>query len=175
MGGVDHYALLGVRSDASAREIRRAYRRLARQHHPDVNPHLDGPARFAELADAYAILNDPAQRARYDQTLHRPLPTRPRTMSQRETVDRAVRRGILELSPSEARHLAHRPLALTDGHGQTISLPAGAGHGDEITLRYDGRPIVLTIHCNEKLDSDRLRSITQDGHAPFSPGRFAWH
>lgn len=146
MDGVDHYALLGVRADASARDIRRAYRRLARQHHPDLNPCPDGPERFAALAHAYTILNDPAQRARYDQTLRQPALARPRTMSRSPVVQRTFRVGTLELSPSEARHLARHPLALRDRHGRTIALPAGAGHGDEITLLYDGRPVVLTIH-----------------------------
>jgi curved DNA-binding protein CbpA len=150
MGRVDHYTLLGVSSDASAREIRRAYRRLVRQHHPDLNPLPDGPARFAELTEAYATLNDPVQRARYDKTLHRPLPPRPRNMSDTETLKRVVQRGILELSPSEAHHLSHHPLTLTDGRGHTITLPAGADHGDAITLRCDGRHIILTIHLPRK-------------------------
>ena len=81
MGAIDHYALLGVRSDASAREIRRAYRRLARLHHPDLNPRSDGHRRFAELAHAYAILNDPAERARYDRSIYRPAPASPPTAS----------------------------------------------------------------------------------------------
>lgn len=146
MGGIDHYTRLGVSADASAREIRRAYRRLARLHHPDLNPRAEGPSRFAELADAYAILSDPTQRARYDQTLQRPPPARPRTTSHTQILNRFVQRGILELSPSEARDLAHHPLTLADGYGQTITLPAHAGHGDEITVRYNGRPIILTIH-----------------------------
>jgi curved DNA-binding protein CbpA len=146
----DHYTLLGVPTDASAGEIRRAYRRLARQHHPDLNPRADGAARFAELADAYAVLKDPTRRARYDQNLHRPPPAHPRTTSRTETLNRFVQRGILELSPSEARHLAHHPLTLTDGHGQTILLPAHTAHGDEITLRYNDRPIILTIHLPRK-------------------------
>ncbi|HUO73228.1 MAG TPA: J domain-containing protein [Solirubrobacteraceae bacterium] len=149
MSGDDHYALLGVRSDASAREIRRAYRRLARQHHPDVNPRSDGPERFAQLAHAYAILNDPDQRARYDETLLPrvvPRPPRPRIAGR----ERTVQRGILELSPSEAQHVVYQPLTLTDGIGRTIVLPAGAGHGDEITLLYDGRPVTLTIQLQRK-------------------------
>ncbi len=144
MGGIDHYALLGVRSDASAREIRRAFRRLARQHHPDLNPRPDGSARFAELADAYAVLNDPDQRARYDEKLHPRVaspPARPRITDR----ERAGQRGILELSETEARHLAQHPLPLTDGIGRTIVLPAGARHGDEVTVLYDGRPVTLTI------------------------------
>lgn len=146
MTGVDHYALLGIRSDASAREIRRAYRRLARLHHPDVNPRPDGQRRFAELAHAYAILNDPAARARYDQTLHRPAPANPPT----PVVQRTFRRGILELSLSEARHLAHHPLPLRDAHGRLVVLPAGTGHGDEIILPYNGRRVVLTVQLRGK-------------------------
>jgi curved DNA-binding protein CbpA len=152
MGRIDHnhYALLGVRSDASAPEIRRAYRRLARLHHPDVNPRPDGPERFGELAHAYAILNDPAKRARYDQTLHRPAPASPPRMSRSPVLRRTFRRGILELSPSEARHLAHHPLTLRDGHGSLIVLPAGTSHGDEITLLCNSRPVVLAVHLPGK-------------------------
>jgi curved DNA-binding protein CbpA len=150
MRATDHYTLLGVRSDASAREIRRAYRRLARLHHPDVNPLPDGHRRFAELAHAYAILNAPAERARYDQTLHRPAPTSPPTMPRSPSPQRTFRRGILELSPSEARRLTHHPLTLRDGHGRKIVLPAGTGHGDEIILPYNGRPVVLTVQLRRK-------------------------
>ncbi len=164
MGDVDHYARLGVRSDASANEIRRAFRRLARQHHPDVNARPDGTERFAELAHAYAILNDPAQRARYDQTLHRHAPATPPAMPRPTALRETVRRGVLELSRNETRHLARRPLTLTDGHGWTIVLPAGSGPGDEITMRYNDRPVILTIQLQERLDSNRLRSITGDGH-----------
>jgi curved DNA-binding protein CbpA len=150
MRDVDHCALLGVRADASGPEIRRAYRRLARQHHPDLNPRPDGGEGFAELAHAYAILNDPAQRAHYDQTLRRRAPARAPTRPRPTIVGRTVRRGILELSPSEARHLARHPLTLNDGDGRRIVLLAGAGPGDEITLLYAGRPVVLAVQLRRK-------------------------
>jgi curved DNA-binding protein CbpA len=149
MGDVDHYALLGVRSDASAREIRRAYRRLARRHHPDVNPSPDGTGRFAELAHAYEILNDPSQRARYDLTLQ-PAPARRPAMPRPSALTEAFGRGILELSPREARHVAGRPLTLTDARGRTIVLPAGVGLGDQIVVRYGDRPVILTIQVQRK-------------------------
>ena len=145
MEDVDHYARLGVRSDASTYEIRRAFRRLARQHHPDVNARPDGPERFAELARAYATLNDPTRRARYDQSLHRHAPATPPAMPRPPDLWETVRRGILELSRTEARHVARRSLTLTDGHGRTIVLPAGSRPGDEITMHCNDRPVILTI------------------------------
>ena len=75
-GQVDPYAELGVSRDASSEEIRRAYRQVARRHHPDVNGNPGGPERFAAAARAYEILSDPAARARYDNRFPRPVPIR---------------------------------------------------------------------------------------------------
>lgn len=150
-GQPDHYAALDVSRKASAREIRRAYRRLARRHHPDLNPRPDGPDRFCALADAYAVLNDPAARDRYDRALEPRAPIRP-PVPTREFVARArradppvARRGILELSPSEAEHLTRLPLSLTGPGGHTITLPAGIAHGDRITLLYRGCAVQLGV------------------------------
>lgn len=63
----DPYEVLGVPRDASADEIKSAYRRLARRYHPDVNP--DDPQaeeKFKEIGNAYAVLSDPEKRARFD-------------------------------------------------------------------------------------------------------------
>jgi curved DNA-binding protein len=62
----DYYEILGVPRDASADEIRRAYRTLARKHHPDVNKEEGAEDRFKEISEAYEVLRDPDKRARYD-------------------------------------------------------------------------------------------------------------
>lgn len=62
----DFYEVLGVPRDASAEEIQLAFRRQARRHHPDVNKDPAAEERFKELNEAYSVLSDPKQRARYD-------------------------------------------------------------------------------------------------------------
>ncbi len=62
----DLYALLGVARDADADAIKKAYRRLARQLHPDVNPDPETQEKFKEISRAYEVLSDPQKRAAYD-------------------------------------------------------------------------------------------------------------
>lgn len=65
----DPYAVLGVQRDASQDDIRAAYRRLARQYHPDVNPdNPEAEEKFKEASQAYSVLSDEEKRARFDQT-----------------------------------------------------------------------------------------------------------
>src|SRR5260370_26284704 len=63
----DYYDLLGVGRTASADDIKKAYRKLAMQHHPDRNPgNKDSERKFKDLSHAYDILKDPEKRAAYD-------------------------------------------------------------------------------------------------------------
>jgi molecular chaperone DnaJ len=62
----DFYALLGVARDASEAEIKKAYRKLAMEFHPDRNPAPEAEAKFKEITEAYEVLRDPQKRAAYD-------------------------------------------------------------------------------------------------------------
>ena len=62
----DYYSILGVSRSASTEEIQRAYRKLARTYHPDVNKDPAAEERFKEISEAYDVLSDPGTRAKYD-------------------------------------------------------------------------------------------------------------
>jgi curved DNA-binding protein len=63
----DYYKILGVARDASADDIKKAYRKLARKYHPDVSKEANAEERFKEMAEAYETLKDPEKRAAFDQ------------------------------------------------------------------------------------------------------------
>ena len=64
----DYYSTLGVAKTATEKEIKQAYRKLARKHHPDVNPgDKSAETRFKEINEAYEVLGDPAKRKKYDE------------------------------------------------------------------------------------------------------------
>src|SRR5438045_4348216 len=66
----DYYEVLGVARDASEDDVRRAFRRLARQYHPDVNRDEGASARFKEINEAYEVLSDREKRQTYDRFGH---------------------------------------------------------------------------------------------------------
>ena len=67
----DYYEVLGISKGASAEEIKKAYRRLAKENHPDLHPgDTAAEARFKEVNEAYEVLSDADKKARYDQFGH---------------------------------------------------------------------------------------------------------
>jgi curved DNA-binding protein len=63
----DYYAILGVKPDADSKDIKTAYRKLARQYHPDMNSEAGAEDKFKEMAEAYEVLKNPTRRAEFDE------------------------------------------------------------------------------------------------------------
>ena len=63
----DYYKTLGISRDATAEDLKKAFRKLARKYHPDVSKEADAELRMKEVNEAYAVLSDPEKRAAYDQ------------------------------------------------------------------------------------------------------------
>lgn len=68
MSYIDYYKVLGIPKSASASDIKKAYRKLARKHHPDLNPHdKEAEKRFKEINEANEVLSHPENRKKYDE------------------------------------------------------------------------------------------------------------
>ncbi|KAB2854888.1 MAG: DnaJ domain-containing protein, partial [Anaerolineae bacterium] len=66
----DYYEILGITRSASTDDLKKAFRNLARQYHPDVNKSPDAEEKFKEINEAYQVLSDPDKRAAYDRFGH---------------------------------------------------------------------------------------------------------
>ena len=67
----DYYEVLGIQKGATEEEIKKAYRKMAKKYHPDMNPgDKEAEKKFKEASEAYAVLSDPEKRRQYDQFGH---------------------------------------------------------------------------------------------------------
>ena len=150
--GPDHYQLLGVPRQASREQIAQAWRRRARDEHPDARPADAGAAgRFRALAEAWQVLGDPDRRAAYD----RALPSQPQPAARvRVTVRRAPGSG--------------GPGSIAPGVGVPAP-PLRAG-----PVRVDGGPAAHAVHGHDERDLRRaivahlaLRYLARDRDWPW--------
>src|SRR5260221_647918 len=120
----DYYEILGVNRDASEDDVRRAFRRLARQYHPDVNRDEGASARFKEINEAYEVLSDAEKRQMYDRFGHN---------------------GPQGFAGAGAGQIVTNPCKECRGRGEvqhvrklTITVPPGVDEGQQIQLRGEG-------------------------------------
>jgi len=158
----DYYETLGVERDASPAEVKRAFRRLARELHPDVNAHdPEAEEKFKAAAEAYEVLSDPERRRTYDVYGHEGLRGggfQPAGgFGSVEEIFQAffgsgfgfeVRRGPMrghdllhrvEISALDAMLGAKLKIPSQEGERE-IELPAGTQHGTQYALRGQGMP-----------------------------------
>jgi DnaJ-class molecular chaperone len=153
----DFYELLGVGRDANRAEVKTAFRKLARELHPDVNDHdPEAEEKFKEAAEAYEVLSDPERRRAYDAYGPEGLRAGPGGFGSVEDIFQAffggagfeVRRGPMrgqdlihqvEISAVEAMLGAKVKIPSHEGERE-IELPAGIQPGSQFALRGHGMP-----------------------------------
>ncbi len=186
----DYYAALGVPRDADADQIKKAYRKLARQHHPDMSKAPEAEARFKDVAEAYATLKDADKRAAYDELGRRPAGEEfappPQWRQQYDAgespFDEADLADLLAAFGRGRRDSSHAPLpragrdfettvhiALEDAHrGTTLNLDLADAGGDR-TLQVTIPPGVI---AGQKL---RLRGKGAKGQHGGADGDIYLH
>lgn len=170
----DYYQIMGLSRDATEKDIKTAYRRLARQYHPDLNASADAKEKFQTLGEAYDVLKDPEKRRAYDagqyhQTYNTEQPS-PQDFNHHFTdhntdwfealFGHAKTRHDRHSGFHGAHHTAHLNLNLEDAY-----------HGAVQTLQLGNRRIKVTIpsgvHEGQRI---RLAGQGEPGHAGGTPG-----
>ncbi|MBI3113638.1 MAG: J domain-containing protein [Rhodospirillales bacterium] len=185
----DPYAVLGVPTDANSTELKTAYRRLARQRHPDADPANPwAEEEFKELAAAYDLLSDPGRRAIFDRVQRgydgarraRPGPRRPQAVrpetpkpdAKKPDAKRDRKAGLkikgadveyaLRVDFMEAVKGAVRHITMTNGKRLKITVPSGTDDGRVLRLKGQGMG-----GFGGGADGDALVEIIVDAHPIF--------
>ena len=152
----DYYAVLGIERSATESDVKRAFRELARRHHPDVNP-ADGGEQFREINEAYAVLSDRDARARYDRWGHADDPGGLSAVvdAAQDLIDDLFRRRktkqrgrdiryTLEITFEEAAFGTSKTIKIPAGENQTrdftLVIPPGTKDSENRKLRGEGEP-----------------------------------
>jgi curved DNA-binding protein len=173
----DYYEILGVAPDADSDQIQRAYRRRAREHHPDVSSRPGAEEQFKEISEAYAVLSDPQRRRRYDAARsgrgRNPASARSWTRAGRGTEWAPPGGGDGSPFPDDLfgdflrrRHVfdSRRPVP---GADQEVQL--------EVTIEeaYQGGGRTITLDDTVRIDLQIPAGVT-DGHRILLPGQGGW-
>jgi molecular chaperone DnaJ len=148
----DYYEVLGLTREASETDIKRAFRELARKHHPDVNP--DGGEAFREINEAYAVLSDADARARYDRWGHGDDPGGFASVvdAAQDMINEVLRRRrgkhkgrdtryTLEVTFEEAAFGCEKTIRIPNTtRDLTVVVPAGTKDGTTKISKGDGEP-----------------------------------
>ena len=175
------YATLGVQSDATVEEIKRAYRRAAMKWHPDRNPgrEAEAHAAFQQIRDAYSILSDAAQRQVYDDVFEREM--------RRWEAERAAEEAQQRQAQEEARRVAQEhyeqmvAIAMRfaeDGHGRDVLFGVLLGRDCETDLAGRIADSVWALHESRNAvdQADAVPPSEAGGTAaPASAFETFWH
>lgn len=150
----DYYKIMGVNQGASEKEIKTAYRKLARKYHPDISKEPSAEERFKEMGEAYEVLKDPAKRTQYDQDIkNREFNQRQRTQQSAEHTERSNQShgGQFDSDFFESLfgHARHQQQPMTGQNyegkinisleeafqGSIKSLQVPVGHGSEVKMQ----------------------------------------
>ena len=189
----DYYAILGVKRDAGADDIKNAYRRLARKYHPDVSKEKNAEEKFKEMAEAYETLKDPEKRAAYDQLgshasgqEFRPPPDWGQQFAQRDSSFDDI--DLSDLFAAFGAHRSRDPGAAGAGPRRGHDYEAGvqitfdqAFHGTEISLEMNGLewdengngrrvPRTITVRIPRGVASGEKLRVPGKGGAGFRGG-----
>ncbi len=150
----DYYEVLGVPRDADQDAIRRAYRKLARKYHPDLNSDTDAEERFKELGEANEVLSDPDKRERYDRL----------GSNWREQEQQAPDANFEEFFTRQGFGADDTRVEFSDDLFERL-FGAGAGRGAWASgpLRGTDREALLELSIEDALEGGRRR-LTLDNH-----------
>lgn len=174
----NYYLILGVAQNASLKEIKQAFRRLAREYHPDLNP--DNPVaaeKFKQISQAYDVLSDATKRRRFDRHISQPQPQTPRKNNQHQSYSGTTspktpldyyNRGLLRTQTKEYRQAV-------DDYTQAIKLNPRFvdAYLKRCEMRYklgDNQGVLNDCHEVLNIDPTVAKAYYYQGRARYSLG-----